>query len=67
MQVIIDKLLFLKILDEWHQNNLHEIHPLTKFFDIVGLRYIKLQKQNFWICEVMDQQKYMVAKIKYGI
>ena len=48
MQIIVDKLLFLKILDEWHQDNLHEIHPLTKFFDIVGLRYIKLQKQNLW-------------------
>jgi len=67
MQITVDKISFLKIVNEWHENNLHEIHPLTKFFDNVGLRYLKKYKETCWLCEVTDQQKYMVAKIKYGI
>lgn len=67
MQVNIDKNLFLELYNEWRKNNSSELHPLTKFFDITGLEYIKRQNKTYWVCEVLNQKKYMLAKIKYGI
>lgn len=67
MRVNVDKWFLMDIYNKWHENNKEQIHPLTTFLDTVGLRYVKMFRNEYWACDVIDEQKYMIAKIKYGI
>jgi len=67
MQTKIDKKLLMEHYSKWHEENTQSLHPLTTFLQSIGLRYIQLFRKDYWICDVEDQNKYMLAKIKYGI
>jgi hypothetical protein len=67
MQVKVDKHLILDHYHKWFEENPTVIHPLTAFMETLGLRYRQLFRNESWICDVVDKNKYLLAKIKYGI
>jgi hypothetical protein len=68
MQVKINKHLFIDLLDKWKEQNPSCVHPTTEFLDSMGLHYNRLIfLSGEYLCTVVDEKKYLVAKIKYGI
>jgi hypothetical protein len=67
MEVKVDKKLIEYHWTRWHDKNPTVLHPLTNFLETLGLKYMRLYRDDAWVCYVIDEQKFMLAKIKYGI
>ena len=67
MLVNLDKKLLTEKYLKWYADNPDTMHPLTLFLETLGLLYVKLYRNECWTCRVVDEQKFMLAKIKYGI
>jgi hypothetical protein len=65
--VILNKLDIVNAQNHWIDNNPNCKYPTTEFYESVGLVYRKLLDSGSLCFIVADQQKYMLAKIKYGI
>lgn len=55
------------MLGKWMLDNPNDKHPMTSFFDNIGLSYMRLDKRGDYRCWIVDSKKYMITKIKYGI
>ena len=67
MEVLLDREKATTLELQWVKENPTSIHPTSNFLDSIGLQYRKTYRIHSWTCEVVDEKKYMLAKIKYGI
>jgi hypothetical protein len=67
MEILLEKEKTSALISVWLKENPTTIHPLSNFLDSIGLQFKKTYRAHSLSCEVIDQKKYMLAKIKYGI
>lgn len=66
VHIVKDK--FNDMYQEWYKINTHEIHPLTKFNQTLGLLYKRTYKNGLaYVFIVEDMKKFFISKIKHGI
>ena len=66
-EVVINKIIIDKSVERYKLEHPIVIHPLTYFLEDAGLKYISSNRNGYWRFLVIDDKKYMLARIKYGI
>jgi len=64
--VYLSDSIFWKHYDEWFLRNPDIKHPMTAFYESIGLTY-RMTRNGMNIAVIQDEQKYFLAKIQYGI